>query len=44
MGPQVELVDRSGIQGTFTLYQECRLNLDESYPCLLSHLVSMFEG
>ena len=44
MVPQVELADRSGIQGTFTLSQECLLNLDSTYSCLLSHLVSMFEA
>ena len=42
MVPQTELTDQSGIQDTFTLSQECRLNLDASYSCLLLHLVSMF--
>ena len=44
MVPQVELVDQSSIQGTFTLSQECILNLDATYSCLLSHLVSTFEA
>ena len=42
MVPPAELADQSGIQGTFTLSQECRLNLYASYSCLLLHLVSMF--
>ena len=40
MVPQAELADQSGIQGTFT--QECHLNLDASYSCLLLQLVLMF--
>ena len=42
MVPQAELADQFGIWGMFTLSQECRLNLDASYSCLLFHLVSMF--
>ena len=40
--PPTDLADQFGIQGTFTLSKECRLNLDASYSCLLLHLVSMF--
>ena len=42
--PQTDPADQSGIQGTFTISQECRLNLDASYSCLLLHLVSMFRA
>ena len=44
MVPQAELANQSGIQGTFTLSQECRLNLDASYSCLLLYLVSRFRA
>ena len=35
--PRIELADQSDIQGMFPLSQECCLNLDASYSCLLFH-------
>ena len=37
--PQTELVDQFDMRGTFPLSQECCLNTDASYSCLLLHNV-----
>ena len=37
--PQTELADQSDMRGTFPLSQECCLNSDASYLCLLLHNV-----
>ena len=37
--PQTELVDQSDMRGRFSLSQECCLNTDASYSCLLLHNV-----
>ena len=37
--PQIELADQSDMWGTFPLSQECCLNTDASYSCLLLHNV-----
>ena len=39
MVPQIELADKSDMWGMFSLSQECCLNSDASYSCLLLHLV-----
>ena len=41
MVQQTELANQSSKQGTYKLSQECRLNLDAPYSCLLLHLVSI---
>ena len=37
--PQTELANQSDMRGTFPLSQECCLNTDASYSCLLLHNV-----
>ena len=37
--PQIELANHSDMRGTLFLSQECCLNLDASYSCLLLHNV-----
>ena len=39
---QTELADQSDMWGTFPLSQECCLNSDASYSCLLFHNVRKF--
>ena len=39
MVPQTELADQYDMRGTFPLSQECCLNSDASYSCLLLHNV-----